>query len=98
MLIVREVFTAKPGQASRLAKLLKKMTANDPGSRILTDFIGHYNTVVMEMQAENMAAWEEQFNAYRSGKAQMDPALAEEMSHYHDLYVTGSREVFQVVE
>ena len=30
MLIIREVLTAKPGQASKLAKLFKKVFGSDP--------------------------------------------------------------------
>ena len=50
MLIIREVFTAKPGQASKLAKLFKKAMGGESNVRIMTDLVGEYNTVVIEMQ------------------------------------------------
>ena len=54
MLIIREVFTAKPGQASKLAKLFKRMAeAEGMGGTIMTDMVGPYNTVVMERQIAN---------------------------------------------
>lgn len=101
MYIVREVFTAKPGQASKLAKLFKKMSKT-PGmeGRIMTDMVGPYNTVVMEMEVESLAKWEEEMMKYRSGKpeAPTDPELAKEMEHYHEMYISGRREVYQIVE
>ena len=96
MIIVREIFTAKPGQASKLAKLFKKM--NMPGARIMTDLVGDYNTVVMEAQVNSLAEWEKQMEEYKSGKPdpKMDPKVAEEMSKYTEMYLTGRREIYQV--
>lgn len=96
MLIIREVFTAKPGQASKLAKLFKKGFGSDPKARVMTDLVGSYNTVVMEIQAESLAEFEKQMEEYKSGK--MDPEVAKEMSNYTEMYLTGRREIFQVVE
>lgn len=98
MLIVRETFTAKPGQASKLAKLMKKMFANEPGVQVMTDLISHYNTVVVQMAAASLGEWEQRMEDYKSGKFPMDPALAEEWKGYTELWVAGKREIFQVVE
>jgi|SRR3989339_814127 len=100
MLIVREVFTAKPGQASKLAKLFKKAMGSEPTSRVMTDMVGNYNTVVVEMQVNNLAEFEKQMEEYKSGKPdpKMDPKVAEEMSKYTEMYLTGRREIFQIVE
>lgn len=96
MLIVREVFTAKPGQASKLAKLFKKTFTGDMKGRVMTDMIGTYNTVIMEVEVASLADWEKQMQEYQSGK--MDPALVEEMSHYHEMFQGGHREVLRIVE
>lgn len=98
MLIVREVFTAKPGQASKLAKLFKRSMGAETGVRVLTDYIGDYNTVVIEMQVENMAQWERQIEEYKSGKAPMGDTTPEEWASYTTMWKTGRREVWQVVE
>lgn len=100
MLIVREVFTAKPGQASKLAKLFKKVFASDPTAVVMTDMVGNYNTVVVEMKVKNLAEFEKQMEEYKSGKPDpnMDPKVAEEMSKYTEMYLTGRREIYQVVE
>ncbi len=60
MLIVREVITAKPGQASKLAKLFKKVFASDPTAIVMTDMVGNYNTVVVEMKVKNLIEFEKQ--------------------------------------
>lgn len=100
MLLIRDVFTARPGQASKLAKLFKKAFAKDQDVRVMTDLVGSYNTVVMEMQVENLTEFEKQMEEYRSGKPdpKMDPAVMDEMSKYTDMYVTGHREIFQILE
>lgn len=100
MYIIREVFTAKPGQASKLAKLFKKMNMPEMKGRIMTDMVGPYNTVVMEMEVESLTEWEKSMKEYKSGSdaQKMDPVLAEEMSHYHEMYQGGHREIFQIVD
>lgn len=98
MLIVRDIFTAKPGQASKLAKLFKKAFAGDLNARVMTDLVGEYNTVVMEIQVKSLVEFEKHMEEYRSGKMQMDPKTAEELSKYTDMFVSGRREIFQIVE
>ena len=100
MLIIREVFTAKPGQASKFAKLCKKAFGGDSTARIMTDMVGDFNTVVIETQANSLAEFEKQMEEYKSGKPdpKMDPKVAEEMSKYTEMYLTGRREIFQIVE
>jgi hypothetical protein len=100
MLIIREVVTTKPGQASKLAKLFTKVFASDPTARIMTDMVGNYNTVVVEMQVKSLAEFEKQMEEYKSGKPdpKMDPKVVEEMSHYTEMYQTGRREIYQIVE
>lgn len=45
MIIVREVFTCKPGQASKFAKLMKKAFIGG-NYKVMTDLVGNYNTVL----------------------------------------------------
>jgi len=99
MYLIREVFVAKPGQASKLAKLFKKMPPM-PGARVMTDMVGPYNTVVMEYELKSLAEWEKEMEKYKSGKPDpnMDPKVAEEMSHYTEMYMKGRREIYQILE
>jgi hypothetical protein len=94
MIVVRNCFTAKPGQASKLAAQLKEMAdaGSLPRHRILTDVTGEFNRVVMEYEVESAAAFEEMFQKYAS-----DPNIRAKAKGYTDLWVSGSRELFRVV-
>jgi hypothetical protein len=100
MLIIREVFTAKPGQASKLAKLFKKAMGTEANVRVMTDFVGNYNTVVTEYEVNSLAEFEQQMQEYKSGKPdpKISPDVAEELSKYTEMYISGRREIFQIVE
>jgi hypothetical protein len=94
MIVVRNCFIAKPGNATKLAAMLKKAAAvaKLPGHRILTDVTGDFNRVVMEYEAENLTAFEAAIKDYHTNEA-----MRLEMKGYTDLWITGSREIFQVV-
>ena len=100
MYIIREVFTARPGQASKLAKLFKKTFPKEMKGRVMTDMVGDYNTVVMEVEVNSLAEWEKGMAEYKSGKMDsgMDSETAQEMSKYTEMFWGGRREIFQVVE
>ena len=94
MYVIRETFTAKPGMASKLARLLSEVLSDEHKSntRVLTDFVGPFNTVVMETEVENL----EEHN--RRMKEHMERSnIGERMKGYTDLYISGSREIYQVV-
>ena len=89
MLVVRNVFTAKPGMASKLARQLHACW-DKHGFRVLTDAVGGMNTVVLEHDAKNFAEIDELFRRYAE-----DPEIKKCMEGYTDLYLTGTREVLQ---
>ena len=94
MIIVRNCFTAKPGCASKLAAMMKKAfdAGNIPGRRVLTDFTGGMNRVIVEFEAPDAGAAEKLIAEYRSS-----PAF-ELMAGYTDLWLTGEREILRVFE
>jgi hypothetical protein len=94
MMVVRNTFTAKPGQASKLAAQLKEMASAGKlrKHRVLTDVTGEFNQVVMEYEVESAAEFEEMFKKYST-----DPKIREKAKGYTDLWVTGSRELLRVV-
>lgn len=94
MYVIRETFTAKPGQASSLARLLKQAMVDLGGikARILTDYIAHFNTVVMETEVEELGAFEKMMADYASRQD-----VREKMKGYADMYTAGKREVYRVV-
>jgi hypothetical protein len=93
MIVVRNSFVAKPGQAGKLAALLKDATsvAGLKRVRVLTDITGDFNRVVMEHEAENLGEFEATMKEYMS-----NGVLREKMKGYTDLWTTGSREIFQI--
>ncbi len=95
MLIIRDILTAKPGQASKLAKLMKEVMGDDPKfkGRILTDMVANYNTVVIEAEVESLTEWESWMKEYMEKPPE---GTAEKMSHYTEMYLTGKREVYRV--
>lgn len=92
MLIVRETFVAKPGMASKLAKMFKDSSLPRMKLRVMTDLVGEFNTVVMETEVADLAAFEKEWKEYME-----DAAFREKIKGYTDLYVTGRREVYRVV-
>ena len=94
MIIIRNCFVAKPGQASKLAAQLKDASAfMGVKSRVLTDLTGDFNRVVLEIEAQDFAEFEGRMREYRT-----DEAFREKMKGYTDLWMTGHREIFQVTE
>ena len=94
MIIIREVFIAKPGNASKLAKLLKEVMAEAgvKGVRVMTDMTGVFNKVVMESELENLAAF---YN--RMAEYQKKPDAFKKMAGYTDMYHSGKREIYRVL-
>jgi len=93
MYIVRDTFTAKPGHASTLARLLKQVMAETTyKTRILTDYVASLNTVVMETELEDLAAFDRMMAEYATRQD-----LRDKLRGYTDMYVGGRREVYRVV-
>lgn len=96
MIIVHDTFICKPGNASKLAKLFKEvMSANTELVNIMTDMTGQYNRVVMVSQYENLTAYETSWKKYDEDP-EMAKKMTEAMKGYQDMYLTGSREIYQV--
>lgn len=68
MIIVRNSFIARPGQAGKLAAQLKNMAkaGNLRNARVLTDLVGDFNHVIMEHEVESASEFEELITRYSS--------------------------------
>ena len=97
MIIVRETFIAKPGMASKLARLFRDTQSNFSGvevkPKIMTDFTGQLNKVVIETELKSLADFEARMKEYAS-----NAKARKSMSGYLEMYLTGEREIFQVLE
>ena len=92
MIIVRNIFIAKPGNASKLASQFKTAAAAAklPNSRVLTDVTGEFNRVILEYEVDTISGFEERLKDYATNEA-----LRAAMKGYTDLWMTGSRELLQ---
>jgi hypothetical protein len=96
MITVHDTFICKPGNASKFAKLFKEVMAdNKELVHIMTDLTGGYNKVIMVTQYENLGEYEQSFQKYMKDTEEMKQ-MKEKMKGYHELYLTGSREIYQV--
>jgi hypothetical protein len=94
MFVIRETFTAKPGMASKLASLLTEAVSSQARQnvRVLTDFVGPFNTVVMETEVEDIGEFE---GIMKESMGRKD--IRDTMKGYTDLYQSGRREIYQIV-
>ena len=96
MIIVHDIFICKPGNASKLAKLFKEtMSDNNELVNIMTDMTGQYNKVVIVTKYESLTGYEQSWKKYEEDTEEMRK-MKEKMKGYHEMYLTGSREIYQV--
>ena len=96
MIIIHDIFICKPGNASKLAKLFKEvMSNNEEFVNIMTDVSGQYNKVVMVTKYNSLTAYEESWKKYEKDTEEMKK-MKEKMAGYHEMYLTGSREIYHV--
>jgi|JRYD01.1.fsa_nt_gb hypothetical protein len=98
MIVVREVFQLHYGKAREAIALAKEMIAASPsmsGSqpRLLTDAVGRYYTLVMEMEYPSLAAFENSMTEEFARDRMRDLN-----ARFVPLVMEGRREVFRVVE
>lgn len=96
MIIVHDIFICKPGNASKLAKKFKEAMADSTELvNIMTDMTGQYNRVVMVSKYKNLTEYEQSWEKYQKATEAMKK-MNEAMAGYQDMYLTGSREIYQV--
>ncbi|HKI78099.1 MAG TPA: hypothetical protein VKA26_06130 [Ignavibacteriaceae bacterium] len=95
MYLVRDVFRTKPGKAKELVHKFKSAFKYLPkdgmgNSRILTDVVADYWTVVLELEVETLMHFEN-MSGFTS-----KPQVQEIMQGYMDLVKEGHREIFRI--
>jgi hypothetical protein len=96
MIIVHDIFICKPGNASKLAKKFKEgMSGSGDLVNIMTDMTGQFNKVVMVTKYDSLTAYEKSWEKYQKGSEEMKK-MEQAMEGYHEMYLTGSREIYQV--
>ena len=94
MFIIRETFTAKTGHTRELATLMKAPMPGDTGTDVVVmlDYVSNYNTVIIEYRVKSLDDFENMTEKMRSA-ARGKPAAP-----YTELYLTGKRDIFKIVE
>lgn len=94
MFLIRNIFKCKPGQAKNLIERFQKSMSLMEGVnyRILVDHVANFWTVVLEIEAEDLAGHEKQLSEYGSRTDVQDA-----MSGYMDSVDSGYREIFRIV-
>ena len=96
MIIVHDIFICKPGNASKLAKMFKEaMADSEELLHVMSDMTGQYNRVIMVSKFENLTAYEQSWEKFKKDTEAMKK-MNESMKGYQDMYLTGSREIYQV--
>lgn len=95
MYLIRDIFNCKPGMAKELVNIFKQTIpymeeSNYKNARILTDVVSNYWTVVLEIEVETLAEFEN-----RRGFTSK-PKVQEIMKNYMTLVEGGKREIFKV--
>ncbi len=96
MILVRQIFQAKFGMAGKLAQeMLQSMSgAREPlagNMRVLTDLSGQFDTVVIELEFESLAAFEQ-----RRSEMFSDPQFAEGFQRTAGMIESGRSEFFTI--
>jgi hypothetical protein len=96
MILVHDIFIAKPGNGSKLAKLFKEvMSDSKEFVNVITDVTGQFNKVVVVSKFESLTAYEQNWEEMQKDTALMEK-MKTKMAGYHDMYLTGSREIYQI--
>lgn len=98
MILVRQVFQAKYGQAGQVATLLRESAqgfsdAVGPNRRwrVLTDLSGTFDTVVIELEVESLTAWEQLRQQLFT-----HPAIQESSAQFAEAIAGGRNELFTI--
>ncbi len=96
MIHVHDIFVCKPGNASKVAKLFKEVMVNNKELvHIMTDMTGQYNRVIMVSKYDSLTAYEQSWKKYEEDTEEMR-TMKEKMKGYHEMYLTGSREIYHI--
>ena len=103
MLLIREIMYCKPGKVrpmvEKFVAMSKLMEKGNMGKmRVMTDFVAEqYWTIVSEFEVESLDAFEKMMSGEGQPQNEEDmKAMEELMKGYHDLVVSGRREIYKL--
>jgi hypothetical protein len=96
MIIVKDSFVCKPGNASKLAKKCKEAFSDSAEVKyILSDISGDFNRVIIVSEYDSLSAYDKSWEDMQKDPEKMKK-MEETMKGYTDMYLTGSREILRV--
>jgi len=96
MIIVKDSFVCKPGNASKVAKKCKEAFSDSPEVKyILSDMTGDFNRVIIVSEYDSLSAYDKSWEDMQKDPEKMKK-MEEIMKGYTEMYQTGSREILRV--
>ena len=96
MIIVKDSFVCKPGNASKLAKKCKEAFSDSAEVKyMLSDISGDFNRVIIVSEYDSLSAYDKSWEDMQKDPEKMKK-MEETMKGYTDMYLTGSREILRV--
>jgi len=101
MYLIREVMYCKPGKVKPMIEKFKVMNEfgpklGMPKMRIMTDFCAEqYWTLIAEMEVQSIEEFEKGMTNPQGSPDDMK-AMEKAMEGYHDLVISGRREIYRI--
>jgi len=97
MIAVHNIFVCKPGNASKIAKMMKEWTDIQKGFQVqvMTDMTGQWHRVVMVSMHESLAAYEEDTKKMMDDTPEAK-AMSLKFKDMNEMYLSGSREIYKI--
>jgi len=97
MIIVKDTFVCKPGNASKIAKMFKESMPLSPKWKyVLTDMTGEWHRVIMLSEFENLSEYESESKRMMENPTEEEKKDMEKYKNMNEMYLSGSREIFKV--
>jgi hypothetical protein len=102
MYLIRDIMYCKPGKVRAMVEKFTAMSklgekAGMPKMKIMSDVSAErYWTVVSEMEAPSLQAWEDMMKAPPPGAEGTMKEIENVMKDYHDLVDHGRREIYKI--
>jgi hypothetical protein len=102
MYLIREIMYCKPGKVKPMVEKFLKMSklsekSGMPPMKIMTDFVGEqYWTIIAHMEVETIADFEKMMSSMDGISAEDMKEMEEIMKDYHDLVLSGKREIYKI--
>jgi hypothetical protein len=97
MISVHNTFVCKPGNAGKMAKMMKKMPQTEMGPFVMTDMTGQFHRVIIVGNYKDLADYEVKMKEeMEKDWSKEDPEVQKMWAGMNDMYISGSREIYKI--